>query len=213
VPPGTTDQRRVYDSSRRREQARRRRAAILDACRDELVEAGYAGTTVRAVAARAGVSQETVYKAFGTRRALVKALYDVTLAGDDDPVPLAERPAVRALLAEADPRRAVAGYAHLARQISERLGAVTAVLSAGGAEAAELTAETERERLAGTTAFVRHLTDRGHLRADVTAAAAADALWVLTSPQTYHLCTAGRGWSPDAYESWLTRMMAATLLD
>ena len=91
-------------------------------------------------------------------------MYDLTLA-DDAPVPKSERPGVRALLAELDPLRKIAAYARIARGVSERLGAVTAALSAGGAEAAEIAAETDRERLAGVTAFVGHLAAGGHLPA------------------------------------------------
>lgn len=202
----------MYDSSLRRERARARRAAILDACRAELEHAGYAGLTVRAVAERASVSQETVYKSFGGRHELVKALYDVTLAGDDRPVPMAERPEVRALLGEPDPVATVAGYARLARRISERVGVITAALSAGGAEAAAIVGQTEAERFAGVTAFVRHLGSTGRLGAGVDPEAAAEACWVLTAPEVYRLCTAVRGWTGDAYEAWLTRMLTAAVL-
>jgi AcrR family transcriptional regulator len=205
--------RRTYDNSRRQEQARQRRTAILDACGDLLDRDGYADLTIRAVAEAAGVSQETVYKAFGSKRRLVKAFYDRALAGDDEPVPMARRPAVRALLAEPDPYRKVAGYARLARQVSERVGTIAARLGAGGAEAAAITAETDRERLAGVTGFVAHLAAGGHLRAGLDPGEAADACWLLISPEVYRLATAERGWSGDTYADWLTRMLTATLLD
>lgn len=207
-----SEPRRTYDSSRRREQAQLRRAAILDACHKVLVQAGYAGLTIRAVAEAAAVSQETIYKTFGGKRGLVKALYDVTLAGDHEPVALAQRPAVAALLAELDPHAKVAAYARLARQISERLGAITAALNAGGAEAAEIAAETERERFAGVSGFVGNLAATGHLRPGLDPTHAADACWVLISPQVFQLCIADRGWSADTYESWLAQMLTATLL-
>jgi AcrR family transcriptional regulator len=210
----------VYDSSRRQAQARARRAAILAACRDELVHSGYAGLTIRAVAGRAGVSQETVYKSFGGRLDLVKALYDVTLAGDDEPVPLAERPQMRALVAETDPVAKVAAYARLARQVSERVGVVMAAIGAAGtgagsgagSEAAAIVERTGAERLAGVTAFVRHLESVGMLGAGIDPVAAAESCWVLISPEVYRLCVTGRGWTGDAYETWLTRMVAATVL-
>jgi AcrR family transcriptional regulator len=206
------ERRRTYDNSGRLERARGRRAAILEACRVVLDRRGYADLTIRGVAEAAGVSQETIYKSFGSKQGLVKALYDVTLAGDDLPEPMAARPAVQQLLAESDPWRKVAGYAHLARVVSERVGGIAAQLSAGGAEAAEITAETDRERLAGTTSFVRHLGEGGHLRPGVDPAQAADACWVLISPSVFRLCTVGRGWSADAYEAWLARMLGAALL-
>lgn len=202
-------ERRTYDNSRRREQAVRRRAAILDACGELLGRVGYADLTVRAVAEAAGVSQETVYKGFGSKRGLVKSLYDRALAGDDEPLPMARRPEMRAVLAEPDPRRKITRYAHLARQVSERTGTITARL----ADAPDITADTDRERLAGMTAFVGHLTAGGHLAAGLDPAEAADTCWLLLSPQVYHLLTAGRGWTADAYEAWLARLLTATLLD
>ena len=78
--------RRAYNAERRREAAHRNRAAVLEACRDLLFRDGYQATTIRAVAERAGVSTETVYKTFGGKPGLVKALWDVTLAGDDEQI-------------------------------------------------------------------------------------------------------------------------------
>jgi AcrR family transcriptional regulator len=212
VPRPPADSRRTYDSSGRQEQARRRRAEILDACRGILVRQGYAVLTIRGVAEAAGVSQETVYKAFGGKRGLVKAMYDVTLAGDDTPVPMSRRPEVLALLDEPDPAVKIAAYARMARGLSERLGAVTAALSTGGPEAAEIGAETDRERLTGVGAFVGHLAVSGHLPPGRDPAAAAEEAWLLTAPEVYRLCTAGRGWSADRYEDWLRRMLTAALL-
>jgi AcrR family transcriptional regulator len=203
---------RSYDSSGRREQARQRRTAILDACRQALLRHGYLGLTIRAVAEAAGVSPETVYKTFGGKQGMVKAMYDVTLAGDDASVPLGGRPEVLALRAEPDPEVKIAAYARLARQISERLGAVTAALSTGGPEAEEISAETNRERLTGVTAFVGHLAESGHLPDGRDPSAVAEEAWVLTAPEVYRLCIQARGWSPDRYEDWLRRMLTEALL-
>ena len=86
---------RSYDSTRRQEQARQNRARILDAARAHFLTDGYQGTTVSAVAVDAGVSVETVYKAFANKAGLLKAVFDVTLAGDDEPVPMMDREEIR----------------------------------------------------------------------------------------------------------------------
>jgi DNA-binding transcriptional regulator YbjK len=52
---------RRYDSTGRQAQARRSREAILDAARRQFLDAGYAATTIAAIAAEAGVSVETIY--------------------------------------------------------------------------------------------------------------------------------------------------------
>src|SRR5690242_916070 len=90
--------RRPYNSEHRREAAGRNRAAVLAACGELLFRDGYHATTVRAVAERAGVSAETVYKTFGGKPGMVKALWDVTLAGDDEPVPKGDRAQVQEIL-------------------------------------------------------------------------------------------------------------------
>src|SRR5258708_33227705 len=100
MPGGTP--RRPYNSERRREAADRNRAAVVAACRELLFQDGYHVTTVRAVAERAGVSVETVYKTFGGKPGMVKALWDTTLAGDDEPVPMADRPQTREILRTGD---------------------------------------------------------------------------------------------------------------
>src|SRR3954464_15020240 len=98
---------RSYDATRRREHARARRLATILAARDLFERDGFRLTTIAAVAARAGVSAESIYKGFGSKAALAKAAFDVTVAGDDEPVPVADRPAMQAVRDEADVRRKI----------------------------------------------------------------------------------------------------------
>ena len=151
---GTRAVSRGYDSPLRREQARQTQRRIVDAAYRLMLERGYAATTMAAVAAEAGVSAQTVYKAFGTKAALVKRVYDVTLIGDDEPVPLAEREDVRAAHDEPDPRRFLAWYADLGRTLLERLAPLLTVVlggaRAGEPELVELVATMNGERLQGT---------------------------------------------------------------
>ena len=106
--------RRVYDNTRRAEQAQLTRRRVLDAARELLVEHGPAAVTMRDVATHAGVSVETVYKTFRTKAALIKDVYDVTLAGDDEPTPMIDRPEHRAVFAASNPRDKLARYAFAA---------------------------------------------------------------------------------------------------
>ena len=205
--------RRPYDTSRRQDAARRNRTAILDAFRDLLAGAGYQSTTIRAVAERAGVSPETVYKTFGGKPGLAKALWDVTLAGDDQPLTMAERPALLEVWRTRDPQAKLRLYAAFVRGVHERLASLFTVLSQSGAGAATVLADSEAERLAGVTAFVTHLGVQGALRSGTSTAQAADICWVLTGPQLFTQLTAGRSWPPGAYQDWLAGLLAATLLD
>src|SRR5438105_2248242 len=93
---------RAYDGTRRREQAGRTRAATLDAGRRLFLEHGYANTTIAMVADAADVAVQTVYKAFSNKPGLVKAIVDVAIVGDDEPIPLMEREFVQRNMAEPD---------------------------------------------------------------------------------------------------------------
>lgn len=205
--------RRGYDNTRRAEQARLTRRGVLDAARDLLVEHGPAAVTMRDVAARAGVSVETVHKTFRTKAALIKDVYDVTLAGDDEPIAMIDRPEHRAVFAASDPRDTLARYAYVARRISERVGPLLAKLLAGARggdpDLQQFRETVNRERLAGAGSVVRHLATTGGLRADVDPDRARDLVWTLISPEVYELLVVDRGWSHDEYERWL----AHTLVD
>lgn len=210
MPDGTP--RRPYNSERRREAADRNRAAVLAACHELLFRDGYHATTVRAVAERAGVSVETVYKAFGGKPGMVKALWDTTLAGDDEPVPMADRPQMREVLRTAEPVAKLRLYAAFVRGIHERITPLFTLLTQAGPDVGEVLQIGERERLTGVTAFVAHLDQAGALGPHADQAHLADALWALAGPQLYSQLTAGRGWSADRYEEWLAATLTATLL-
>jgi AcrR family transcriptional regulator len=207
---------RSYDNTRRAEQARRTRRRVLDATRDLIVERGPVAVTMRDVAARAGVSAETVQKAFGTKAALIKQAYDVTLAGDDEPVPMIDRAELRAVLAATTPREKLARYAALGRLIGDRTGPLLSKLLAGArsgdAVLAEFRETVNRERLIGATGIVGHLADTGGLRAGLSPDRARDIVWALISPELYELLVTDRGWTSDEYEQWLARALADALL-
>src|SRR5919107_608151 len=95
--------RRPYQSRLREEQARSTRRAIVTAAGDLFVELGWSRTTIDAVADRAGVSRKTVFTSVGGKAALLKLAFDWALAGDDEPVAIADRPDVRRMMAGDDP--------------------------------------------------------------------------------------------------------------
>jgi AcrR family transcriptional regulator len=208
---------RKYDNSRRAEQARENRTRILDAARDLLLADGYAHTTVGRVAAAAGVSAESVYKTFGNKAALAKAVYDVTLVGDDEPVPLRDRPEFAALIAETDPRRTLERYAAIGRTLWDRLGPLLGVVldgaQAGDADLVEFDATIRRESHAGASGVVAKLDGMGALRPGLDVQRARDELWVLIQPEMYRLLVGVRGWTLDELEAWLARSAIAALIE
>jgi AcrR family transcriptional regulator len=207
--------RRSYDNRGRAEQARRNRRRIVAAAHELLLSQGYRATTMADIARAAGVSAETVYKAFKTKAALVKTAYDVALVGDDEPVPLAERPEMQALVADPDPVSKLQRYAGIARALGERIGPLVGVLLAGARggdpDLEEFAATIDRERLFGATAIVGHLADFGGLRDGLDRDQARDTVWTLISPDVYRLLVVERGWSHDTYEHWLGDALVAAL--
>src|ERR1700712_5535969 len=111
---------RRYDNSRRKAAARAPRLAIVDAARELFLADGYPSTTLSAIARHAGVSVQTVYAQFGNKRSILHSVVDQTVAGDDDPRPLAEREGIQGVIAEPDPREKIRKYALLAAEISQR---------------------------------------------------------------------------------------------
>src|SRR5690349_21324454 len=106
---------RPYNASRRQEQARRNRAQVLDAARRRFLTDGYAATTLAAIARDADVSVDTIYKTFRNKPGLLKAVFDVAVAGDDEPIAMSDRSSITEIRAEPDARRKLELYAaHLA---------------------------------------------------------------------------------------------------
>jgi AcrR family transcriptional regulator len=206
---------RPYNSSRRQTQARETRAAILDVARSEFLERGYAATTVGEIAAAVGVSVETVYKVFANKAGLLKAIFDVAIVGDDEPVPLEQRESVARIQAEPDGRKKLAIYgaayaARAERAVPVQLLARDAAASDPGARA--VLDQLNEERLAGMTAFAQHLSEAKVLRRGVRAADACDVLWLFTAPEAYERLVIERGWSTKRFGTWITQQLVAALL-
>src|SRR5580693_9541158 len=106
-PDATSPPPKRYASPVRDEQARRTRRAIVAAAHDLFLAQGYAATTIDGIAAAAHVSRRTVFNSAGGKAALLKLALDWAVAGDDEPVAMADRPAVKAIQAEPDPRKAL----------------------------------------------------------------------------------------------------------
>ncbi len=207
--------RRTYNSERRQEQARQNRRAVLAAAHRLFVADGYAATTISAVAAEAGVSVETVYKAFGNKPGLVKAAFDVAVVGDDEPLPMLQREFVRRTAAEPDSRKKFAAYGEHVAGVGDRTGLILLAVRAAAATdpgAADVWQQLQTERLTGMTVFAQHLHDGGHLRDGVSINEARDVLWTHNSVELWDLLVNQRGWSSRRYGRWVARQLIAALL-
>jgi AcrR family transcriptional regulator len=204
---------RRYDSSGRQAQARRNRQAILDAAQRQFLEGGYAATTIAAVAAEAGVSVETVYKAFGGKPGLVRAIYDRGLVGPE-PVP-AYRRADEMRERETDPRAIMRNWGTIASEVSSVVSPIERLVRAAAASDHDMAALLQthndlRERRARHHA--RFLKERGYLREGVSVAQATDILWTCTSDELFDLLVTQRGWSPPRFARFLADFMINALL-
>lgn len=207
---------RAYASPARERQARQTRRDILAAATDLFVTQGYAGTSVAEIAQRAGVSAQTVYNAVGTKRELLRAAYDVTLVGDDEPVALAERPEVRRMYATTDPVALLHSYAALSRRTLGRLGPLMLQIAAGAAagepDLVEHVRVTDDQRLTGVSMLIGRVVELGALHPGVGPERGRDRIWTLNSVQVWHLLTGVRGWSGQEYEDWIGDAMGAAVL-
>jgi AcrR family transcriptional regulator len=208
-------QTRSYESPRRREQAAATRRTILDAAQRLFEERGYAGTSMAAIAAEAGVALKTVYLAFETKRGVLLALWHLLLRGDEEPSPVGERTWFREVIEEPDPRRQLELNARNSRQVKERAGALLRVLhdaAPAEPELAELWNRIETEFRDNQRSIVETLQEKGALRPALDVDHAADILWTLNHPSVYWLLVGARGWDPEQYERWLADAFRSQLL-
>ena len=204
---------RSYDASRRREQARENRRRILGAAHDLFVTRGYGRTTIAEVAAEAGVAPETVYSAFKNKPALLHRAWDVAVGGDEEDVPLLERPELRAVLAEPDLRTrftALAVFNTAAMRRTARLHLAVRAAAASEPAAAAMLEEIDRQRLAAMAEHARAAAVTGQLA--VAESECRDVLWSTTDGSLWHQLVERREWSDERYAAWLGRLWGSALL-
>lgn len=207
--------RRAYDNSARQEAARRTRRRILAAAHDLLVAGGYPALTVAALADRAQVSPQTIYNSVGGKAEVLKACYDATLAGDDEPLPMSERPQFRRMAEAVDAEEYLAAYASWVRTVSDRVAPIIGPLvghgGSGDPGVAEFVATIEQERRIGTARAIAGLRELFGLPQGLALARAVDIAWTLNAPEAHDRLVRRCGWSSTAYETWLHRQLVAAL--
>ena len=204
-------------SDRKRGQARTRlaRAAVVQAAGTLFLERGYGTTTIEAISALADVPAATVYRLFSSKSGILKALLDVSIVGDDDAAPLADRPPVTSLLADPDPSVQLAGFVAISADVNSRVAPIYRILvSAAGSDpdAAALLDALTQQRQAGQRLIARSLARAGALRADLRERDAADVIHALMSPEVYRLLVVDRRWKLERYERWLNEVLSDQLL-
>ena len=202
-----------YRSQLRAEQAASTRQIVLEAATRLFVERGYAATSIDAIAEAAGVGRSTVFAAAGGKPWLLKTAYDRAIVGDDEPVPLLQRPAARKLFELTDPTAIVAGYARIVAEAAERVSAICeAIHAAAGCdpEVGDLWREIGQQRLNGAKALAALIDEKGGLRGGVDET--RDIIWIFNDPTLHHALVRLRGWSQNRYRRWLTDNLQHQLL-
>jgi AcrR family transcriptional regulator len=208
-------EKRAYRSSVREESAGRTRRRIVEAAAELFVERGYAGATIDAVAERAGVSRRTIFQSVGSKVELLKTAWDWAVVGDDQPIPVVDRPEIARMRAEGDPDRLVELWVEQVMRVASRVGPLALVLARAvdlDPEADALQERIDVERRTGASHFVGGLATIGGLRPDVSLDEGADMAWVLMNPLFVRRLREDRGWSDDQVRTWLVRLTKASLL-
>jgi AcrR family transcriptional regulator len=207
---------RRYDSRGRQAQARRNRETILDAAQRQFLEGGYAATTIAAIAGEAGeagVSVETIYKAFGGKPGLVRAIYERGLTGQE-PVPAFQRSdAMRER--ETDARTIMRNWGILTSEVSSVVSPILLLVRSAAdsdPDMAALLKASNDDRDERARHHARFLKERGYLREDVTLAQASDILWTCSSAELYDLLVLQRRWSLPRFARFIADFMIGALL-
>jgi len=205
--------RKSYDASGRIARAEQNRAKILDVARRAFLERGYVATTIAEIANEAQVSVETIYKAFGGKPGLVRAIYQRGLGGTG-PVH-AEKRSDTISSNEDDPRAIVAAWGRFISEISPVVSPVMLLVRDAAGDDDELAAvlrEADDQRLARMRHNAEKLAKRGFLRRGVSATKAAEIMWLYTAPELYELLVVRLGWSAERLGKFASDAIAAALL-
>lgn len=182
------------------------------------LERGYVGATIPQIASEAGVAVETIYRAADGKAGLLEDAVQAALAGGVTraDVPVQQRPGIRPVIEETDPRRQLALYAATQPGVWSRVGPLLRVLEAAASNDAKLAAlrdQHARQRLTGLREFAGLLAERGALRWGLPTDRAADIIWTICAQANYDALVTSRGWTHAEYRDWLTETLTRALLE
>jgi AcrR family transcriptional regulator len=203
---------RQYRSPLRQEQAQRTRTAILDAAGELFVTKGFAATTMKDVAAAAGVSVESVY-AQGSKADLLLTCVDRALAGDDEDTPVIEREQVQTLLADPDVRVKLDTMRSVLRSWAPASAPMMEAFRAAAAadpKMAEQWRTYDRRRYADCERTIEAFAP--YLRPGLSVTEATDVFYAMLSPAMVQTFVADRQWDADRFARWFVDSMERLLL-
>ena len=204
---------RSYDASLRRAKAREKHDRIVEMAESRFLRDGYGATTIAAIAGDADVSVDLIYKSFGGKPGLIRAIRARALRGTGS-VPAEER-SDKLQISEPDPRNIIRGWGHLVTEIMPLSAPILLLLRDAAGSDPELGAlleELDADRLRRMTDNALRLAASGHLRRGSSVADAADVLWTYSSPELYELLVLRRGMRLERFGEFVASAMIAALL-
>ena len=209
----TVKGKRSYDASLRREQANRNHDRIIAMAQRRFLRHGYGPTTISAIANDAGVSVDTIYKSFGGKPGLIRAMTVRALEGTG-PVP-AEQRSDDLQAREHDPRQLISGWGVFVTEVAPLAAPIVLLVRDAAGSHTELRLlleEVHADRLRRMTDNARRFAAAGHLRPGITVADAANVMWTYTSPELYELLVLRRRMPIKTYGRFVADAMIAALL-
>lgn len=206
---------RSYNSPQRDESARETRARIVTAAHSLFLQHGFASTSVRDIAAAAGVARPTVLTVFGTKARLLRSVVDVAMAGNDEPVPVPLQPWFQPVWQATDAGDCLDAYAHVVVLISRRSAGVIELVRRASDEGEEIRdqwAQLQANRRIGARSIAVRVRELGGLAPGLTLPRATDRIWVNNDPSLYTALVGDCGWSESAFEGWLSTQLRQGVL-
>lgn len=211
---GSGGARRAYSSPKRAQQALETRRRIRAAARELFLIRGYTATSVNAIAEAAGVALRTIFLNFPSKAAILSEIIQVSVRGDDQPLPIAGREQWQAMLALPAQQLlavfAVEGGRLQAR--AARLLELGQIAADQDSELAEFRDRGQANMRSDLHEVADALREQGALQGGLTTRQAADIIYALANHDVYLRLTRESSWSTEQYTNWLTATLQAALL-
>jgi AcrR family transcriptional regulator len=199
----------------RASQAKATRLRVIEAASRLFIEHGYGATSIDEIAEAAGVGRATVFTSVGGKPLLLRIAYDVALVGDDEPIPLPQRPWARPVRLATSQTERLERYADVIVLVGGRLAPIYEAFRGAASTDPEVRVQwTEilADRRVGAGNVVKMVREHGALRKGLDDESAADIIWILNDPGLYHQLVLQRGWTPERFRSWVAGTMRTQLL-
>lgn len=188
----------------------RTRLKILDAANTLLLDRGYHGVGLEAVAEAAGVSRQTVYDRFGSKGGLLRAM----IARNEEQAGLPAR--LAKVFGQADGLSMLRAFLDTVVAVEPHVYPQSRLVYAARMSdpvAAELWEWRLGSRRVGMGRVFELLAAEGRLKPGISKEEGADVAWAIASPHHYEYLVVERGWNLRRYRKHLEETITARLLN